>query len=193
MGMELESSRWLLEPTPETFGLGVKHEYWEDVSSGRANNYYKYSLPDVAQVMGITTEGQVIVIGEFQPGLGKNYPHLIGETLEPGEEPLVAARRGLQEETGYDTEELSLVSSVLQDSGRSDRLIHLVLAVNCRKVATGEADIAVTLLNPLDFWANLTSYFLTHPAEKHGAGNSLKLATLAFSQLGLLTLKGSVE
>lgn len=143
--------------------------------------------------MAMTPEGKIIAIREFQPGVGAEYMHLIGETLEDGEDLVEAAKRGLLEETGYVANQAMLVSTVLQDSGRSDRLVHLILLRKCSKTGEGEKEINVELFDPAEFWNTMMNYFLTNPEKKHAGGNSLKLMTLAFHKLGLITLKGGKE
>src|SRR3989339_291921 len=177
-------------PPQHTFGLRIVKEVWYDENGVR--EYWKYSLPDAVQIFGLTTEGLVVAISEFQPGVGVDYLHLPGETMEWGETPLKAAVRGLFEETGYlaETESVKLLSTILENSGRSDRLVHILLATNCKKSEhQGEKGIKTVLLSPSEFWNRLMQYFVTSPDHKHGGGNSLKATALAFSELGLLIIR----
>lgn len=166
-----------------TFGLRVVREVW--VTDKGQEIRWKYALPDGVQIVGCTSEGKVIAISEFQPAVGVDYLHFPGETMKEGEDPLTAGHRGLLEETGFAAESVELVSSILQDSGKSDRKIHIVLARNCMKVQEGEEGIQTLLLDPADFWDRLLAYFLTNPSGKHGGGNSLKAAALVFHAMGL--------
>ena len=135
----------------------------------------------------MTEKGLVIAVSEFQPGVGTDYLHLPAETMERGESPLETARRGLLEETGFETGSAELLSSILENSGRSDRLVHIVLATGCRKTdREGEEAIQTTLISPSNFWHHLIGYFGADPVAKHGGGNSLKAAALALERLGLL-------
>lgn len=173
-------------PGENTHGLQVIREAWD--VNGKPKTYWKYGLPDVAQVIAFTPERKIIAISEFQPGVGADYTHLIGETIEAGEEPLEAARRGLLEETGYESDNFALLSTILENSGRSDRKIHIFLAMNCRKAAIGEEDVKIELLEPSDFWNRMMVYFTTNVFAPHGGGNSLKAMALAFHLLGLTTV-----
>ena len=165
-----------------TFSLSIVKEVWE--TDRGEKTYWKYSLPNTVQIFALTTEGQIIAISEFQPGVGADYLHLPGETMEQGETSLEAAVRGLLEETGYKAGSAKLLSSILENSGRSDRLVHIVLITECSKTESeGEKEIKVVLLSPNEFWNRLMQYFVTNPDYKHGGGNTLKAATLAFSQL----------
>lgn len=172
------------EPGENTFGLSVVKETWGTDRGEKI--YWKYSLPNAVQIVALTTEGKLVAISEFQPGVGADYLHLPGETMEPGETPLDAATRGLLEETGYKSDSVELLTSILENSGRSDRLIYIVLAVNCTKSdCMGEKGIKTVLFEPKDFWSRLMHYFLTNPGHKHGGGNTLKATAVAFNKLGL--------
>lgn len=189
----LQRREIVFAPGENTFGLRVFAEVWWDTSSGKQRTYWKYGLPDGVQVLGLTEAGEVIAVEEFQSGVGETYLHLVGETIKTGEDPETAAFRGLREETGYEAGLLELLSVVLENSAKSDRRVWYFLARDCRQGAEGEAGIRVRLLPPVEFWASLLRYFLEQPETRHGAGNSLKAATLAFHKLGWLTITPTGE
>ena len=168
----------------KTYGLRIiRKEYTND--SGKRDVFWQYGLPDGIQVMGMTEDGQVIAISEWQPGTEKPYVHLVGGTVEKGEDPFDAAMREFLEETGYRVGNLELLSAILENSGKSDRLIWCFLARDCMKVEDGEGEIETRLFKPMHLWKDLMDYFMRNPTEKHGAGNSLKTMVLAYAKLGL--------
>lgn len=169
-----------------TWGLTVFREIWTTPQGEEVR--WQYGLPSSVTVLAITEEGKIVVVGEFQPGLGTNYPHLVGETMEIGELPEETAKRGLLEETGYAAGSMEPLTTILENTSRSERLIHLFLARNCKRVAESEEDIRITLMDPDVFWDFFTNYILTNPEKKHGGTNSLKAMCLAFWKLGWLKL-----
>lgn len=172
------------EEGENTFGLAVIKEVWETECGQKT--YWKYDLPDAVQIFALTTDGQLIAILEFQPGVGTEYLHLPGEMMKEGETPLDAATRGLLEETGYEAGPAKLLSVILENSARSDRAIHIVFIKDCKKSQReNEVGIKTVLLSPRDFWSHLMQYFTTSPSHKHGAGAALKASVLAFQELGL--------
>ena len=175
-------------PGTKTFGFKVEAEVWK-MDDGSEETYYMYRLPDGVQVVALTPENRIIAITEWQPGVGVAYTHAIGETMKKGESALDAAQRGLREETGYESDTLTLMSAVLENSAKSCRVIHLVLAENCLKTGDGEAGIKVELFLPADFWAKMMDYFTTNPESPHGGGNTLKAIALAYQRLGWLTIE----
>lgn len=172
----LERRRVPLPPLPEgsESSLRVVDVVYDDGSVKRL-----WAKDDGVQVLGFTEDGKVIAIIE------KGYTHLVGGYIEPGEDPVVAARRELLEETGYEAGPLEFIAAIKQDSGGSERAIWLYIARDCSVVRNGEADIGVTLMSPFEFWKLITSYIFTDPGTKRNGLMSLALAALAFQKLGM--------
>lgn len=171
----------------KTYGFEVVQEVWD--VNGEKKVYWKYRLPNMVQIVPLTPDGQIIGISEWQPNVGADYLHLPGETFDEDEtNPLVVAERGLLEETGYESKRIILLSTILENSGRSDRLIHICLARECAKKTDCEKGIKAKLFSPQAFWQEMMQYFFANAGTKHGGGNTLKAITLAYQHLGLLTV-----
>ena len=63
--------------------------------------YYVLEYPDWINVIAITEDGQMIMERQYRHAIGKTAFELPCGVIEKGEEPLAAAKRELQEETGY--------------------------------------------------------------------------------------------
>jgi ADP-ribose diphosphatase len=85
----------------------------------------------VAAVVPITDEGRVVFVRQWRQPLGDFTLELPSGGVDAGEEPEVAARRELFEETGYRAEELAHLVSVHTSIGRSTEVCHLF---RCRAV-----------------------------------------------------------
>lgn len=87
-----------------------------------------------AIIVPITIDNQILTVIEprvfTREGVGIGFP---AGYIEEGEEPEVAAKRELEEETGYVSDELIELDLFYQDEGCSSALNHIFLALNCIK------------------------------------------------------------
>ncbi|MBQ7442302.1 MAG: NUDIX hydrolase [Bacteroidaceae bacterium] len=65
------------------------------------DEYYVLEYPTFINVLAITTDGDMVLVRQYRHGLGRTCFELVAGCVEPGEEPLAAARRELAEETGF--------------------------------------------------------------------------------------------
>ena len=165
-----------------TYGFKLFREVWD--IDGSAELFWKYGMPHAVQMFALTTEGDVIAVSEFQPGVGAHYLHLPAETFNRGEtDPLVVADRGLLEEIGYKAGSRELLSAILENSQKSDRLTYSVLMRDCVKAGEPESGITPVFMRPDRFLEGLLKYFDANPSAAHGGGNSLNATTLAMHRL----------
>jgi ADP-ribose pyrophosphatase len=96
--------------------------------------------PDFANVVAETEDGRFLFFRQVKysidgPGLAP-----IGGYLEPGEDPLISARRELLEETGYEADEWTELGHFPVDGNRGAGTAHMYLARGARQVAERDAD-----------------------------------------------------
>lgn len=70
-------------------------------------------------------EGKLVVVDQYRQPMGRCEVEIPAGKLEPGEDPLEAAIRELQEETGYSCGEIKHLQSFYTSPGFADELIHL--------------------------------------------------------------------
>ncbi len=73
-------------------------------------------------------EGKMLVVEQYRKPLEKSQVEIPAGKLDPGEEPLEAAKRELEEETGYQAGTIRRVSSFYTSPGFADELLHLYIA-----------------------------------------------------------------
>jgi len=81
-------------------------------------------------------DDKMIVVEQYRKPLEKSQIEIPAGKLDPGEEPLQAALRELEEETGFRSDHVKHVSSFYTSPGFADEIIHLYVA---EQLVKGEA------------------------------------------------------
>ena len=73
-----------------------------ELPNGTVNDeYYVLEYPDWVNVVAITTGGDFVFVRQYRHGIDEVCHEIVAGVIEPGEQPEAAARRELEEETGY--------------------------------------------------------------------------------------------
>ena len=84
--------------------------------------------PGAVAVIAITNEGKLVLVEQYRKALERSIIEIPAGKREPGEEPIVTARRELEEETGYGAKELTFLQAFATSPGFADEVIHLFIA-----------------------------------------------------------------
>ncbi len=95
---------------------------------------------EFANVVALTDDGSFLLFRQTKYAVGGTTLGPVGGYVDSGEDPLVAARRELLEETGYEASEWTSLGSYVVDGNRGCGVGHLFLARGTRKVADPDAD-----------------------------------------------------
>jgi ADP-ribose pyrophosphatase len=113
------------------------YQWEQEMFDGSTATFEALKRPDTIQIIP-TFEGKILLAYEEQP----NKPlsdSLLGGRIEEGEEPLVAAKRELIEESGMESDDWELLK-VFENEGKFEWNIYLYAARNCKKVAEPNLD-----------------------------------------------------
>jgi len=94
---------------------------------GRTTTREIVKHPGAAAVMALL-DGKLLVVEQFRKPLDKFQIEIPAGKLDPGEDPLTAAGRELEEETGYRADKLTLMSAFFTSPGFADEKLYLYFA-----------------------------------------------------------------
>jgi len=96
--------------------------------------------PDFVNVLAVTPQGKYLIFRQTKYSVDGSSLAPVGGYVDPGEDPLAAAKRELLEETGYAAESWTPLGSFPIDGNRGAGVAHYFLATDARKVAKIDAD-----------------------------------------------------
>ncbi len=122
-----------------------------ELPDGRVNpEFYVLEYPSWVNIIARDKEGRYVMVEQYRHGLGEVGIELCAGVVEDGEEPEAAARRELEEETGYTGGEWKLISVLSGNPSVTSNLTYCFLAtgVECTSGQHLDAneDIVVRIL-----------------------------------------------
>ncbi len=112
--------------------LRVRHDEVR-LPDGRVNpEFYVLEYPDWVNVIAITEDGHFVMELQYRYGLDRTCYELPAGVMEKGETPEEAARRELEEETGYTGGKWIHLMSASGNASTTDNLTHSFLAVGVK-------------------------------------------------------------
>ncbi len=96
--------------------------------------------PDYVNVVAVTEDGKYPIFRQTKYSVEGVTLAPVGGYIDPGEDPLAAARRELLEETGYEASDWTHLGTFAVDGNRGAGTAHLFLAEGARKVAEINSD-----------------------------------------------------
>ncbi|MBO8448516.1 MAG: NUDIX hydrolase [Bacteroidetes bacterium] len=120
--------------------LTVRHDQVR-LPDGRINpEFYVLEYPGWVNIIAITDDGKFVMERQYRHGLGKTCYEIAAGVVEKGETPMEAARRELEEETGYGGGVWTELMVISGNPSTTDNLTHCFLADGVRKVAAQHLD-----------------------------------------------------
>ncbi len=104
--------------------------------SGRiVDDYYRIEAPEYILIYAKSDDGKILVERQYKHGLGKITTTFPAGFVDKGETPLVAAKRELLEETGYQAKTWKFMGSFVLDGTRGSGTAHYFFAEDLDRTA----------------------------------------------------------
>lgn len=103
-------------------------------------DFYKVTIKDCAAIVALTADGKVVLKKEYRHCYEQELIEIPAGVLENGEDPLNAAKRELQEETGYRSEKWTYLGKTVESSAKLTNFMYIYLAEDCKRVSDQKLD-----------------------------------------------------
>ena len=108
-----------------------------ELPGGRRSTREIVRHPGAVVVLAERPDGGFVLVRQYRTAIGETLLEMVAGGLEPGEQPEAAARRELEEESGYVAESLRPLGEIVPCPGYSAERLHLFHArVGLRPGAT---------------------------------------------------------
>lgn len=105
--------------------FSAKRSRRENPRTGVPFDFFLMEGVDWTNVIALTKQQEIVLVRQYRHGADKPTLELPGGTVEPGEDPLDAARRELLEETGFHVPELRSLGSLYANPAMQSMQLHL--------------------------------------------------------------------
>lgn len=148
-----------------------------ELPNGKTSTREIVTHPGAVAVVPITKEGKIVLVRQYRKALKKVIVEIPAGKLDENEAPEKAAKRELEEETGYLARELKFLASFYTSPGFADEIIYLYAADKLEKghVNTDEDEFLDVLEVTIEEAEVMVKEELIHDAKTMYAIQYLKL------------------
>jgi len=109
--------------------------------NGRRTKFHIVEHPGAVAIVPVHANGDVVLLRQFRPTIGREIYEIPAGTIEPGEPPLATAKREIVEETGLRAKTWTKIAEFYTAPGFCTELMHVYVAKGLSPAsADGDAD-----------------------------------------------------
>lgn len=131
--------------------------------------YYVVELPDWCNMIVVTKDERIVMVRQYRYAADAVTYELPGGVIEDGEEPMMAAKREMEEETGYTSDSIEFLMQLSPNPAINDNTAYFFLARNAEPVVTQKfdayEDIDVVSFSKDEIWGLLRENKLQHGVQ----------------------------
>jgi len=109
--------------------------------NGRKTKFHIVEHPGAVAIVPVHANGDVVLLRQFRPSIGREIYEIPAGTIERGEAPLATAKREIVEETGLRAKKWTKIAEFYTAPGFCTELMHVYVAQGLAPAsADGDAD-----------------------------------------------------
>ncbi len=120
--------------------LRIGEDVFADPRTGERHDRVIIEADDWCNVVPLTPDGRVVLVKQFRFGSREVSLELPGGVVDEGETPEDAARRELEEETGYRAGRVLPLGSYRSNPAHFTNRVHAFVALDCEPAHAGHPD-----------------------------------------------------
>ena len=133
------------------------------------DSYFTVEVPNWCNTIIITEDEKIVLIKQYRYPINKIIYELPGGLIEQNENPMQAALREMQEETGYTSNNIELISTVAANPALQSTTAYFYLATNAVKTQKQNFDefeeLTIELVDKTTIKELLTNNALQHGVQ----------------------------
>lgn len=106
------------------------------------DDYFVWESGDVAMVVSITSDNKIVLVKQYKHGSQQIMIECPAGYTNDSEDPLLAAKRELVEETGYEIKTIEPLAKLINAPTKENGIIHVFLARVGKKVIKQNLDVS---------------------------------------------------
>ena len=118
----------------------LRKDSCETPAGVKIEDYYIMELNDVASVVALTKDNEIVLVQEYKHGVQKEVLQIPSGYVDDGEDALEAAKRELLEETGYGDGNWVSLGKFTGSPGKLNHYYHFFLVTDVEKVSEPKQD-----------------------------------------------------